>query len=323
MKNPKISIIIPVYNAEKYLAECLESAKKQTLKEIEIICVNDGSTDKSLEIIKKMSLDDKRFVIIDQKNQGVIAARKAGYRKATGEYIIWVDNDDILELDMCDQLYNAAKEHDSDIVICNYRLYPKDRNTIKKKISYKSYSGEVDWEFMLKNSGTPWNKISRRSFLAKNKVETLYDNLGEATFGVLLGFADRVATIDTPLYNYRVGHTSASNSYTNIEWYDCAVKWVGEQYKYSKVYGFSKGLQDYFLYSYLYYNLVLMTVAAKNHDRKRYDKARKVLKNKPIFQKKNRAYLKAHLSFPRRVFFRFCILPNYYLACRVSRIVLR
>lgn len=317
----KLSIIVPVYNAEKYLRKCLLSIMNQTLEDIEIICVNDGSTDSSLKIIKELASNDKRLVVVDQENQGVIAARKNGYDNATGEYVAWVDNDDFLEPNMYEKLYELAKKEDSDIVVCNYKLYPK--NTFKKDVSYKAYEGKVTWEFMLKNAGTPWNKISKKAFLDRYKVNELFDNLGECTFGVLLGLTNKVATVDTPLYNYRVGHTSASNSYSNINWYESGVEWVRRQYEYSKKHNFSKELQDYFLYSYLYYNLVLMTVAAKNCDKEKYESAKSIISSKQIFQKKNEPFFKEHFSSTKRLFFRMFILPNYSLAHIMTRMVLR
>ena len=92
--NAKISIIVPVYNTSKYLDECLISLTSQTLNEIEIVCVNDGSTDNSLQILNNYKNKDDRIKIIDQKNQGVCAARNAGIRAAQGEYITFVDSDD-------------------------------------------------------------------------------------------------------------------------------------------------------------------------------------------------------------------------------------
>ena len=109
---PSVSVIIPVYNVEKWLRESLDSVCSQTLKNIEIICVNDGSPDHSLDILKEYAAHDERIVIIDKENEGVGAARNDGIRAAKGEYVIFLDPDDkypgpeTLEL-----LYNAAKEH--------------------------------------------------------------------------------------------------------------------------------------------------------------------------------------------------------------------
>ncbi len=121
----KVSIIIPVYNAERFLAEGLESLKKQTLKEIEIVMVNDGSKDRSKKICQTFQQNDSRFILINQENGGSAAARKTGMLAAHGEYLGFMDADDWCEPNMFEKLYNTAKENDSDIVFCNcYRDFP-------------------------------------------------------------------------------------------------------------------------------------------------------------------------------------------------------
>jgi glycosyltransferase involved in cell wall biosynthesis len=108
---PKVSIIIPVYNVEEYLVECLDSVINQTLQEIEIICVNDGSTDTSREILAQYALRDPRITIIDQENSGQSAARNRGIDSATGEYIYFLDSDDFIDINTCQIVYDAALVH--------------------------------------------------------------------------------------------------------------------------------------------------------------------------------------------------------------------
>ena len=116
----KISIIIPVYNAEKFLNKCLDSVVNQTYKNIEIICVNDGSKDDSLKILREYQKKDSRIIIIDKKNEGVSEARNVGIRKSTGEYITFIDSDDWIELNTIEILYNALLKEDVDVVRGNY-----------------------------------------------------------------------------------------------------------------------------------------------------------------------------------------------------------
>ena len=114
---PKISVIIPVYNAEKYLERCLDSACKQTLQDIEIICVDDCSTDGSFEILKKYSKNYKNLIVIKlEKNQGESAARNAGLSAAKGEYLAFMDNDDEIDLNFYEKLYEKAAKTNADIV---------------------------------------------------------------------------------------------------------------------------------------------------------------------------------------------------------------
>lgn len=116
---PKVSIIIPVYNMEQYLIKCLDSVINQTLQDIEIICINDGSTDHSLEILKEYASKDNRIIIIDKENGGLSSARNAGIKKSTGEYIGFVDSDDWISLDYFELLYNTATKHNADIACCS------------------------------------------------------------------------------------------------------------------------------------------------------------------------------------------------------------
>ena len=120
IKIVKVSVIVPVYNSEKYLSRCIESVLNQKLKEIELLLVNDGSTDNSLEICKKYAGIDNRIKIIDKQNGGVSSARNAGIDAAKGEFIGFVDSDDWINPEMYSNMYKKVKETGSDICICNF-----------------------------------------------------------------------------------------------------------------------------------------------------------------------------------------------------------
>ena len=117
----KISIIIPVYNAEKFLKRCLESVINQTYKNFEVICVDDGSKDNSSKIIEKIAKKDNRIILIKQKNQGVSIARNNAIEKSTGEYIMFLDSDDYMDKNMCEIMIKAINEYRVDVVRCNYK----------------------------------------------------------------------------------------------------------------------------------------------------------------------------------------------------------
>ena len=114
---PELSVIIPVYNTDKYLEKSLDSLTSQTLKDIEIICVNDGSTDNSLAVLQKYADKDSRIIVINQEHKMQGAARNAGIKIAEGEYIGFVDSDDWVDKDYFEKLYNAVKKYDSDIAL--------------------------------------------------------------------------------------------------------------------------------------------------------------------------------------------------------------
>lgn len=126
----KVSIIIPIYNTQKYLYKCLQSVINQTLKDIEIILVNDGSIDESLEICMEYEKKDKRIKVIDKNNEGVSIARNIGIENSNGEYICFVDSDDYIDKDMLNNMYNSILDNEADLCICNY---------VKENISKRDY----------------------------------------------------------------------------------------------------------------------------------------------------------------------------------------
>ena len=127
---PKVSVIIPVYNVEKYLSECLDSVVNQTLKDIEIICVNDGSPDGSAAILEEYAQKDNRIKVITQENRGLSEARNSGLKIASGEYIAFLDSDDYIDLKFFEQLYKRGIESNSDVVVCEniYRFSGNKQN---------------------------------------------------------------------------------------------------------------------------------------------------------------------------------------------------
>ena len=125
--NPKISVIIPVYNSETYLSQCLDSVCMQTLQEIEIICVDDGSTDTSPKILLEYAKKDPRVRILTQQNKGAGAARNYGLRESTGEFLSFLDSDDFFELDMLEEAYKNIEEYQEDFVV--FESYQYDMNT--------------------------------------------------------------------------------------------------------------------------------------------------------------------------------------------------
>ena len=164
-KQPKISVIIPVYNTEKYLKECLDSIVNQTLKDIEIICVDDGSTDDSLSILQEYAKKDNRIMIIDQKNSGVSSARNSGLDKATGEYLAFVDPDDWIDKDMYEQTIGYMANNDLDIVCFDVEEVRTNKSFVRYKYagnkSFTSY--EALYEILIDGiDNSPCNKIYKK-----------------------------------------------------------------------------------------------------------------------------------------------------------------
>ena len=130
MPNVKVSVVIPVYNVENYLRESLDCVVNQTLRDIEIICVDDGSKDSSLEILQEYAQKDSRVKILTQQNQFAGVARNNGLKIATGEYIIFLDSDDIFDLQMLEKMYYRAVETSADVTVCESRFFVDDINNL-------------------------------------------------------------------------------------------------------------------------------------------------------------------------------------------------
>lgn len=259
----KISVIIPVYNAEKYLEECLDSIVNQTFQDIEIVIVNDGSTDGSLQIIKKYKSKYDTIKVIDQVNKGVVEARIVGLLNATGDYIGWCDADDFCELNMFEELYRTAVENNADVVSCNYNFYPHKINNKEKW--FKEYYGEVDWRFIERNTIQP-NKIVARSLLEAIDAVNLLKKVGEGFYENVLIKADKIVTINKCLYNYRVGHVSTSTNRTNYEWYLKHIEKNVNQLDIVRTQEYDPKYCDYFRYR-LYYSIILALIILAYNNR--------------------------------------------------------
>lgn len=170
MKKKKISVIVPCYKVEKYLPRCLDSLVNQTLEEIEIICINDGSPDNCIKILRdyEKKYPDK-IVIIDKKNEGVWRGRKDGIKIATGEFISFVDSDDYVSLEWAEKLYDAAKSKNADISVCGFDRIDMDTGKLYSREMCKSEKTVIDLEKnpedVLMINGAPWNKIYKAHLL--------------------------------------------------------------------------------------------------------------------------------------------------------------
>ena len=168
----KVSVIVPIYNNEKYLKECLDSICNQTLTDIEIICVNDGSEDNSLKIIEEYKQKDNRIILINQDNLGVSAARNNGIKIATGEYIGFVDSDDYIDNDFYEKLYNAAKHNDSDMAVAGIIRFKGARKRYMLKFNEKLRLTNINKIMQLcriPRQCYTVNKIYKRNLLLKHK----------------------------------------------------------------------------------------------------------------------------------------------------------
>lgn len=194
----KVSIIVPVYNAEKYLDKCLNSIIQQTLKEIEIIVINDGSTDNSENVINKyLKYDNVKY--IKKNNDGLSSTRNLGIRIAKGEYIGFVDNDDYVDLDMFEKMYLEAKKNNSDIVVCGTEIFGKNKKII---CHARNYLIDNYKDYFL-SQPTAWNKIYKRNLFTKDFMfneQLSIDDLELVPCFILK--TKKISFIDMPFYKY-------------------------------------------------------------------------------------------------------------------------
>lgn len=207
MQNSLISVIIPVFNAEKSIKKCIESVLNQSYKNIEIIAINDGSKDNTLEILKNFK---SQIILIDQQNSGVSAARNAGLNIAKGEFVAFLDSDDCFEIDFLKLMLEAALKNDADIVVCDVLIKNEGKNSIFKDIN--ANYGLIDPDFYLKllltnqnSMGWVWNKIFKKEILKDVRFNTnliLAEDQNFVTDAILN--SKIVYKLDKILYNYDV-----------------------------------------------------------------------------------------------------------------------
>ena len=211
MSEKLLSVIIPVYNIEKYLSECINSVINQTYKNIEIICVNDGSTDSSPQILKNFKNIDKRIVLIEKANAGLASARNTGIEYANGDYIAFLDSDDWLELDFYEKLIKRLEQDNSDIAIGEtYYIFPDRiaKNDWVNRYNFKSNKNFIESVIEKQNiiyACACWNKVYKSELIKKNNLifpDGLFIEDVPFTFQTTI-YAKRISLVRGAILNYR------------------------------------------------------------------------------------------------------------------------
>lgn len=258
MGNCLVSIIIPIYNQKKYVGKCLRSVCNQTYGNLEVICVNDGSTDDSLSIISKYAEEDQRIRIISKENEGVALARRDGLKIARGEYVTFVDSDDFLLDTAIEDLLKPAEEYGVDVVkggFCRYywkflrRVQPQPASLPLGRLIYQEELFDQYYISFFGNNIVPvymWGGLYRKSVIDMAMLkETLFDkdclHMGEDEYFnlMLFPYLNTLYVIDKVIYYYRFGGiTSSYNKYLTELFYlgDIRVKLL-DKYNYLKGYG--------------------------------------------------------------------------------------
>ncbi|MGF0071745.1 glycosyltransferase family 2 protein [Streptococcus orisratti] len=306
-----ITVCVPVYNSSIYLKDCLESIRNQTFTDLEIICVDDGSTDNSLEILKEYERMDSRIqLIVQERNMGVGVARNIAIDRASGKFMSFIDSDDFIEPEMFEELYNKAIEKDAEIAICDVNLYT-DGGRLNKRKWFTPIEGKATPETLYKNT-QPTNKIASLDLIRREGFYFLEGN-SDGVYVDLMVAAKNITSVHKPFYNYRIRANSLSSEFR--------VKNIQESVASCKLLlSNCKDYKEYYEFKLIEALLQLQMVSIKEENHNTYQEARKDLK---ALQFKKNTYLysllKKEHSAP--VFWAMInILPrNYY----VSSILLR
>lgn len=284
MVGHKVSIIIPFYNPGESFKKCLSSVINQSLEDVEVIFVNDGSTDNSMDIIKE-NMSNGSFKLINQDNLGAGVARNNAIEEATGEYILFLDSDDWIEPVACEELYNHAKRLNSDLVLFDVLWYIK-KNKIKK-ISYFSNNSNIDFadftfscdfvkdKMMRGIYGVIWSKFYKTSFIKKNNIKfpshKIYNDI-EFHFKTML-LAKEISYIPKIFYNYSyINKPSLQKSFKGSKYELC---WFNVIMGIRKFLNENMLFEDYkedFLKFFIYYSQIKLNEVHEDYKQKLFIK---------------------------------------------------
>lgn len=273
----KVSIIIPVYNSEKYIGKCLDHLLNQTYQNFEIICINDGSKDNSLEILKKYSQKDKRIIVLDQTNKGIAKTRNIGIQKANGDYIMFVDNDDYMDKDYLRVYVDNTENGKYDIVIGGYKRIDNEGKLLNRQV----LNSNSNWSKYIVTA--PWAKIYKKTFILNNKI-TFLNYVGEDIYFNLKCYSSnpKIKIIKNDGYVWFYNNDSFSNTNKN--------KGTKSNINIIKLLEYLKEAVDmndiyvkYFMKRYVVWYLTFLGEnSSKNDIKKEYDKLTEWLKDNDV-----------------------------------------
>ena len=318
----KVSVIVPIYKVEKYLSECVDSIRNQTLEDIEIILVDDGSPDNCPQICDEYKKLDNRIKVVHKKNGGLSSARNAGMRVATGEYIGFVDSDDYIEVDMYEKMYNTSKKYNVDFVMCDYyKSYGSDKKEVSLEIDEGMYNKEkiksiiypqlimtenIDYGPLL----AVWHCLYKNTFLKENDlyfddiVKYSEDNLFSSIVGYKSdSFYYRKGSY---FYNYRYNPNSISTTYKEdaLDVYIEMNNRLYDNFYGCKEYDFKRQLSLHMIYYTL--NYINQVLGSNLNLKEKYSKIKNSLKKKEV----------------KRAFDKF-LLPDINLKLKLSILMLK
>ena len=270
MDDVKVSVIVPVYNTGKYLYECLDSIINQSLKDIEIICVDDGSTDNSLEILEEYAKKDSRVKVYSNENKGLSIARNLGMEHANGKYIGFVDSDDYVDEFMFEKMYISCEQNDLDLAICKISLFDDETGEVNNDLNYYNlevfdgfekevFNSDDTTKFTLDIVVNVYNKLYRKSLLEDNSISFPPHLIFEDEIFFIKTYlnAKRISLVNEFLYHYRVNR-EGSITYLNKK-----NNYVDMVYIYKREREIFKEIGKYSQYKVLLANRMLFLIFAR------------------------------------------------------------
>ncbi|MBB6056696.1 glycosyltransferase family 2 protein [Tolumonas osonensis] len=326
---PKVSVIVPVYNAEKYVERAIVSLMEQTLDDVEFIIIDDGSKDNSLVIIQQVMerYPDRKdqVILISRENRGVAATRAQGMELAKGEYTIHLDSDDWVELGWLESMYNVAKKDNADVVICDYSLVYKNNCQLIKQPPASTGLDCIKQLLVCNLHGSTWNKLISRKLCLDNKINVLDDiNYLEDFYYIMnvFYFASKISYVSMPFLNY---NQENYNSITKVIDKD-KVKHIVNAIRYIENFLINKGLLDVLNYEINIFKLMQKTWIIYNNPKESFELFSE--SNKYIWGSSLTTYAKIALCLDSKkmyktsfVFVKFILLLKYFSRILRSRYV--
>lgn len=317
----KISVIIPVYNVERYLRECLDSIINQTYRNLEIICIDDGSPDNSINILKDYSKIDNRIFIKQQQNRGLSKARNEGIKISTGKYLIFVDSDDWLPLDAIELLYKKIKKENSDIVIGgrititnfkreNFIPTGEDINfTFEKYLEYSMKKKEF--------RAVAWGKLYKKEIIEKNNLEFPKGLLYEDLLFVLkyLYYSEKISILSKEIYYYRNNNLNSIVNTIKIKDLD-SLEIIEKLEKFLEENNQNNILKKEYFQEYIYNWIIYTTLGKFFNNKINFNQTKNYLKKiekNSIFNKYANNYLKLSHKIKRNRILIYSMRLNLYL----------
>lgn len=333
LSESKVSIIVPIYNGENYIDNCVSSLKKQTYSNLEFVIVDDGSTDKSAQLCDELTKGDDRFKVIHKPNGGLSSARNEGIRASSGEYVYFYDVDDDIIPSLVEDNVKLAIEHNADVVMFSFWYHNLDTGEHKDNILGRSFVGSEEEFFrdylqlavQHEVFNAPWNKLYRRSFLEDNKLEFLpeYPIYEDIIFAVrMLKKAEKIVVNDNMYYVYNVRSSGTLISKYVDGYFDSVTYFYENALDYCKLH--PDNSQQISTLSSLYVRLVTTNLKQiSNNDSLDFETKMRLIKN-ICCNDRFRSALKLAKLEPRKLFVKvFALTGNAYAVYRMYRFLKR